>query len=183
MRISFVYLKATEGGDHKDRLFQQNWAALKDTRLVRGAYHFFTFCRPGQDQASNLLDLLPAERGTLPVAIDLEFGGNCARRPAVEEMAAEVTAFVSALRQKDDRPPVFYVTQEFSDAYLAGHEGLYPDHALWLRDIYKQPQGQGCSGWTFWQYAAQGLVAGIKTPVDLNAYCSDAAAFQKLLRP
>lgn len=182
-RISFVYLKATEGGDHKDRLFQQNWIALKDTRLARGAYHFFTFCRPGADQAKNLLESMPIEAGILPLAVDLEFGGNCERRPSVEDMAKEVHDFVRILRSSDDRSPIFYVTAEFFERYMAGHESLYPAHALWRRNIYSEPRQETCTNWSFWQFAAQGLVDGISGPVDLNAFCGDAAAFQRLLKP
>lgn len=182
-RVSFAYLKATEGGDHRDRQFAQNWASLKTTRIARGAYHFFTFCRPGREQAENLLSVMRVESGTLPVAIDLEFGGNCNRRPTVEELAAELDDFVSLLRERDDRAPVFYVTPEFFSAYMAGQEGAYPAHLLWLRNIYGEPAHDGCNGWTFWQYAGQGLIDGITGPVDLNAYCGDAQSFAALRKP
>ena len=44
--IRFAIMKATEGGDHRDRKFAENWQAAKQAGIVRGAYHFFTFCRP-----------------------------------------------------------------------------------------------------------------------------------------
>ncbi len=170
-RISFVYLKATEGGDHKDRLFQENWMALKDTRLARGAYHFFTFCRPGVDQARNLLDSLPNESGTLPVAIDLEFGGNCARRPSTDDMIKEVTDFVQVLQTRDGRDPVFYMTDEFYSAYMDGHDMRYPRHRKWVRNVFSEPQPSYCAEWLFWQYASHGMVDGITGSVDLNVLC------------
>ncbi len=182
-RLSFAYLKATEGGDHKDRLFQDNWLALKDTRLARGAYHFFTFCKSGAEQAQNLLGSMPSETGTLPAAIDLEFGGNCNKRPTVEEMARELHDFVTLLRTRDDRAPLFYVTPEFFDAYMKGQEAKYPEHLIWRRNIYGEPKQDNCAQWSFWQYAAQGLVDGISGPVDLNSYCGDAVSFKALLGP
>src|SRR5438128_304537 len=40
--VDFAYIKATEGGDHVDRLFARNWQAAADAGMKRGAYHFFT---------------------------------------------------------------------------------------------------------------------------------------------
>ncbi len=87
---------------------------------------------------------------------------------------------LTAARPRDDRAPVFYVTPEFFSAYMAGQEGAYPAHLLWLRNIYGEPAHDGCNGWTFWQYAGQGLIDGITGPVDLNAYCGDGQAFNAL---
>src|ERR1700754_3700231 len=57
--VRFVIMKATEGGDHRDSLFAENWQRAGEAGLVRGAYHFFTFCRPGRDQAQNVLATVP----------------------------------------------------------------------------------------------------------------------------
>src|SRR5688572_21982049 len=44
--ISFAYIKATEGGDHVDPKFLQNWYQAKRAGIARGAYHFIYWCRP-----------------------------------------------------------------------------------------------------------------------------------------
>ncbi len=89
--VRFAIMKATEGGDHRDRRFAENWQAAEDAGIVRGAYHFFTFCRPGREQAQNVLATVPVEPGTLPIAVDLEFTGNCGKVPTLEEMAPRST--------------------------------------------------------------------------------------------
>eukprot|EP01030_Chromulinospumella_sphaerica_P019884 gene19884-19787_t len=63
--VAFAYLKASEGGDHRDRTFAANWQAARAAGLKVGAYHFFTFCRPGADQARNFLAAVPAQRDSL----------------------------------------------------------------------------------------------------------------------
>src|SRR5690606_18068840 len=40
--LHFAVIKATEGGDLVDPLFQINWKAAREHAMVRGAYHFFT---------------------------------------------------------------------------------------------------------------------------------------------
>lgn len=170
--VRFAIMKATEGGDHRDSKFAENWQRAGDAGLVRGAYHFFTFCRPGKDQAHNVLATVPKEAGTLPIAVDLEFVGNCDKIPTLDEMAAEVNVFFAELKGTFPEKPIFYVTEEFFDQYLKGNEARFPDHYLWVRSVFKEPTQEGCSRWSIWQFADNGTVEGIRGPVDLNALCA-----------
>ncbi|TCU22947.1 lysozyme [Rhizobium azibense] len=178
--VRFAIMKATEGGDHKDTRFARNWQAAKQAGIVRGAYHFFTFCRPGREQAQNLLATVPKEQGTLPIAIDLEFVGNCDKVPTVEQLSAEVKAFVAEMKSTYPGKPIFYVTQEFFDTYLKGNEFRFPDHYLWLRSLFKEPEQQKCGRWSIWQFADNGKVDGIDGPVDLNALCPEETGLATL---
>ncbi|OWV95321.1 glycosyl hydrolase [Rhizobium sp. R72] len=178
--VRFAIMKATEGGDHQDSQFAVNWQFAKDAGLVRGAYHFFTFCRPGKDQARNVLATVPREQGTLPIAVDLEFVGNCNKVPTLEEMAAEVNAFFAELKSTFPEKPIFYVTQEFFDQYLRGNESRFPEHYLWLRSVFKEPRRTDCGDWSIWQFADNGTLDGIQGPVDLNALCPSETGFAHL---
>ena len=60
--VAFAILKATEGGDYVDETFARNLAGAQAAGLVVGAYHFFTFCRPGAEQAANFLKVVPRDR-------------------------------------------------------------------------------------------------------------------------
>src|SRR5262245_20104351 len=79
--VAFAYIKATEGGDFRDRRFQANWEGAKRAGLPRGAYHFFTQCRSGADQARNFIAAVPREEGALPPVVDLEHMGPCRSGP------------------------------------------------------------------------------------------------------
>lgn len=170
--VHFAYIKATEGGDFKDRAFAANWAGARAAGIVRGAYHFFTFCRDGKTQATNLLGTVPDEGGTLPVAIDLEFDGNCAARPAPEALATEVRDFIAAVQAQRPYRPVLYVTPQFYDRYMKDYLALYPEHVLWWRNIVWEPRQRSCERWSLWQFAHRGRRLGISDPVDLNVACS-----------
>ncbi|AJC78671.1 cell wall glycoside hydrolase protein [Rhizobium etli bv. phaseoli str. IE4803] len=178
--VRFAIMKATEGGDHRDTRFAENWQRAGDAGVVRGAYHFFTFCRPGKDQAQNVLATVPKMPGTLPIAVDLEFVGNCDKVPTLEEMVAEVNAFFAELRATFPEKPIFYVTQEFFDQYLKGNEARFPEHYLWLRSVFKEPTQEGCGRWSIWQFADNGTVNGIQGAVDLNALCPSETGFAHL---
>ena len=51
--VDFAFIKASEGGDYRDREFARNWEEAGRAGIARGAYHFFTFCTAGLDQAHN----------------------------------------------------------------------------------------------------------------------------------
>ncbi len=54
--LAFIFMKATEGGDFKDTRFAKNWIEAEKIGLRKGAYHFFTLCRSGKDQAKNFIE-------------------------------------------------------------------------------------------------------------------------------
>jgi lysozyme len=43
--VHFAFIKATEGGDHLDPKFLENWEGAKRVGIARGAYHFIYWCR------------------------------------------------------------------------------------------------------------------------------------------
>ena len=180
--VRFAIMKATEGGDHRDTRFAENWQAAKTSGMVRGAYHFFTFCRPGREQAQNVLATVPSEPGTLPLAIDLEFTGNCGKVPTREELSAELDAFFDELNGTYPGKPIFYLNQPFFDQYLRGHEESFPAHYLWLRSIAQEPAVGDCLIWSIWQFNDRGSVAGIQGPVDLNAFCPSESELSSLFQ-
>ncbi|HEX8099092.1 MAG TPA: GH25 family lysozyme, partial [Actinomycetota bacterium] len=73
--IEFAYIKASEGTDVSDPRFRPNWDGARAAGLETGAYHFFSLCSPGLDQAGNFLQAAPAARDAMPPAVDLEIAG------------------------------------------------------------------------------------------------------------
>jgi len=176
--ISFAFIKSTEGGDHKDTKFEQNWKRAGDIGLVRGAYHFFTFCKSGHEQALNYIDSVPFEKEALPPAIDLEFSGNCQARPSKEQVHKELSVFAKMVELKYGKRPIIYTTNESYNAFLLG-EGLgYP---IWIRDIYTKPEFKDGSSWAFWQYAHKGRLLGIDGFVDLNVFNGSPEEFYNFI--
>ncbi|HEX9938779.1 MAG TPA: GH25 family lysozyme [Longimicrobium sp.] len=173
----FAYLKATEGATFRDSTYLRNRDAARRAGLVTAPYHFFTFCTPGRAQAMNLLAVQPGDAGpSLPPAVDLEFGGNCAARPPRDSVLAEVGRFLAAVDSAYGRQAVLYVTPEFHEAYLQGGTG----HPLWVRSVYGRPRF--AREWAFWQYAATARVPGARGRTDLNAFRGTRAEFDALVR-
>ena len=174
--VSFVILKATEGGDHVDRRFAANLKEARDAGLVVGAYHFFTFCRSGADQAKNFIATVPRDGPLLPPVVDIEFGGNCPSRPSVAELRAELDDFLVPVEQAFGKPAIVYLIGEASDQYA----DAVPKRMRWLRSLVSHP---GHEDWVYWQYHNRGRVDGIEGDVDLNVLQGDAAQLAALSGP
>lgn len=164
--VRFVYIKATEGGDWRDKSFARNWAGARQAGFEVGAYHFFTLCRDALTQARNFMGVVKPHPGMLPPAVDLEYGGNCGARPTKEALLAEVRVLIAEWTAFYDTAPVLYVTQEFFRDYVKGSD--LESHPLWVRDIFWQPDKADFPSMAIWQFANRARIAGVVGPVDLN---------------
>ncbi|MEM6326604.1 MAG: GH25 family lysozyme [Bacteroidota bacterium] len=173
--IDFVYMKATEGGDWTDPEFNRNWREAGAAGLARGAYHFFTFCRPWEDQIAHAMAVLPDDH-ELPWAVDVEYGGNCQNYESVEAIRRSLDGLMAAAVDSLGYVPLLYAVH---DGYPDFVKGRYPEATLWLQNILGEPS-TGVSGrdWTVWQYSVRGRLPGIEGPVDLNVFNGDDVAFE-----
>jgi lysozyme len=169
--VAFAYIKATEGGDFRDRRFQDNWDGAKAAGMPRGAYHFLTQCRSGAEQAANFIRTVPREAGALPPAVDAEHMGPCSSGQTVADIRGELVAFMDAVEAHYGKRPIVYVTYEFHQAHLDGHAGT--EH-FWVRSLFLPPSIQKQS-WLFWQFHNRGFRPGISGPVDLDAFRGSTA--------
>ena len=176
--VHFAFIKASEGGDHRDTRFEENWSEAGKAGIARGAYHFFTFCTPGAVQADHFLNVVPPALDVLPPAVDVEFAGNCKSWTSIDDIRRELGVLLSRLEAAWGRPPVLYITSESEERVIGGHFDEYP---VWIRSVFFRPGGRE-SSWLFWQYTDQGEIPGIETPVDLNVYRGQPGEIVTLLR-
>lgn len=166
-RYHFVYLKATEGGDFKDRLFQTNWLAAREQGLHVGAYHFYRLCRDGKVQAENFIATVPNKADALPPVIDLEYDNACINQFSKEQLLAEIQSMHDQLQQHYDKQPIFYTSKNFYNIVLMNE---FKNTPIWIREYQDQPTLKDKKAWIFWQYTAKGKIQGIDKTVDLNVF-------------
>lgn len=176
--VSFAFIKATEGGDRLDDRFRANWRGAARAGIPRGAYHFFYFCRPASEQADWFIRHVPAEAGSLPPVLDMEWNHlspTCTLRPPPEQVRAEAEVFLRALTRHYGQRPILYTTVDF---WQRNEMWRLKGYELWVRSVAAHPsetyQGQR---WTFWQYTGTGLAPGFSGKVDLNAFYGSPAAW------
>lgn len=158
----FAYIKATEGAGYTDARIRENWEGAQAAGITPGAYHYFTLCSPGAEQAEDFLAAVPPDDTALPPALDLEFDGACDKRPEADDAQAEIDAFTAAVEEAWGRRMVIYSSSQWREHYGLPATDSRPD---WL---YAGAGRPGQDDWAVWQLRFDGEVSGIEGEVDID---------------
>ncbi|CDM56050.1 MULTISPECIES: glycoside hydrolase family 25 protein [Rhizobium] len=167
---NFVYIKATDGGDHLDPMFRKNWRDAKQAGIKRGAYHFFYWCRTAGEQADWFIRNVPREAGALPPVIDVEWNGesSCKRRISPERVREKMQVFMDKLEKHYGQRPIIYTAPDF---YRDNLKGAFLNYPFWLRSVAAHPSKvYPGRRWVFWQYSGSGISHGVDGRIDLNVF-------------
>lgn len=170
--VTFAFIKATEGGDALDPLFEDHWRGAARAGMRRGAYHFFYHCRPAVEQARWFIKHVPRNPRDLPHVLDMEwtpFSPTCTQRRDGAILRAEARRFLDMLERHYGKRPIVYTSVDF---YRDTGIGQLENTEFWLRSVAGHPRDTYPRGarWTFWQYTGTGLVPGIGGKVDINVF-------------
>lgn len=172
--MEFVFIKASEGINHRDSLYRRNMESAKRAGLKTGAYHFFRFDRDGISQAVNFLQAVGPHFLDLGLVIDVESAGNPDTIPneKVKKRLADMVEYMNLLGHR-----VMIYTN--LDGYYDYIEDILPGYPLWICRFKENPIN---AEWTFWQYDHHGKVKGVEGDVDINAFCGSREEWESFLK-
>jgi len=178
---NFAYIKATDGGDHIDPMFRENWRGAHAAGLKRGAYHFFYWCRNAASQADWFIRNVPKDPEALPPVIDVEWNhlSACKKRPSRAVVLEKMRVFMDRIEAHYGQRPVIYTAPDF---YGDNLKNAFPNHPFWLRAVAQHPSKVYPNrDWVFWQYSGSGLSHGVKGKIDLNVFHGSEAEWRRWL--
>jgi lysozyme len=179
----FAFIKATEGGDHLDPKFLENWEGAKNAGVARSAYHFLYWCRPAHEQALWFMLNVPADSDALPPVLDLEWNTHsktCPKKVSRAKALEKIKAMLVAMESHAGKKPIIYTDPLFHREVL---EGELTDYHFWLRSVAAEPQEKYADRrWTFWQFTTTGKVPGVAGKVDRNVYGGGDEDWDRVLR-
>ncbi len=180
----FAFVKATEGGDHADERFPQNYAAAKAAGIPVGAYHFVYWCRPAHEQALWFKQHIPADPDALPPVLDVEWNGHsktCPKKVSREAAIEKMQIMLTELEAHTGKRPIIYTDITFHQDVLA--DGSFDGYPFWVRTVAAEPQEKFAERrWNFWQYTTTGRIPGIRGDVDRNAFYGTVEMWEKWLK-
>lgn len=182
--ISFVFIKATEGSKTVDEQFENNWKNVAETNLCVGAYHFFSFDSPAEEQAALFCETVGNLMGKLPPVIDVEYYGDKEKNPPEEEKTvSEIQSMLDILEKEYQAKPILYTTYKFYRKYIQDNFDSYP---LWIRNVYYKPSFDLGRDWLFWQYSDTSVMDGYQGEepcIDRNVFAGSIEELNEICIP
>ena len=177
--VEFAFIKATEGGNHADEKFAQNWNGARAAGIARGAYHFVWWCRDPREEIAQFKRIVPVERDALPPVLDVEAtpdSRTCKCTLHRAEVLADMRLMLAEMERHYGKRPIIYVTVDFYQHVM--HPGEFADYPVWVRSVkHSPPVTYPGRRWAFWQYQSDGYVPGIRGKVDRNAFAGTREQF------
>lgn len=157
----FGYVRATDGTT-RDARFEENWRAVADAGLRRGAIHRWSLCAAAVDQANAFVITVPRAADSLPPALELDFVEGCAARPDRAAVIAEIGRFIAMVEAHSDRPVVLAVSHRFESAYRVSEAF---DRPVWaIGDFF--PPDYAARRWRMWRATDMRRIDGVTGPIN-----------------
>ena len=161
--IRFIFMKATEGGDHSDHTFLQHFDSARKYNFIRGAYHFFRPHTDARKQADFFIRNVNLLSGDLPPVLDVEDRGKRSK----EELQCAVKTWLDDVEAHYGVKPILYTSYKFKMRYL--DNPVFDAYPYWIAHYYVDSvryKGR----WHFWQHTDVGTVPGVEEEVDLDVF-------------
>ncbi|MGL4632132.1 MAG: glycoside hydrolase family 25 protein [Leadbetterella sp.] len=175
-KISFCFIKATEGSSYTDAKFHQNWVGSSEVGLQRGAYHFFSPGTNPKAQARNFIRMVSLQAGDLAPVLDVETENEEVSKKTFRK---NVKSWLLYVEHHYGVKPILYTNEYIFNKYLRGY---FEDYPLWFADYNSRKLNTNLDhpNVRFWQYSERGRIRGIRGNVDCNVFVGSAYELAKL---
>jgi lysozyme len=163
-KMSYVYLKATEGGDRIDDRYERNIQLAHRHGIKVGSYHFYRPKTSAIEQLENFkMQCRPSEQDLIPM-IDIESTGGL----PTAEFCDSLIKFLGMVEKEYRQPPLLYTFRNFYNWHL---QGKVNDYKLMIA-MYQpeEPVLEDGRDITMWQYTSKGRLKGISGYVDKSRF-------------
>ena len=171
--LHFIFMKATEGGDHGDDTFSQNFGQARKYGFIRGAYHYFIPKTDARKQADFFIRTVQLDKGDLPPVLDVETTG----KKSDKELKTAVKTWLDRVEAHYGVKPILYTSYKFKLRYLS--DSIFNKYPYWIAHYYVDSVKYE-NKWHFWQHTDVGNVPGIEKEVDLNVFNGTLEELQAL---
>ena len=180
-RISFVFIKATEGGRIQDCNYRYNLENARRQGIKVGSYHFLRPETPVRLQFDNFFSRVRVNEQDLIPVIDIEDVPEMGVLWKPQQAREYLKSFADLVEKHYGCKPMIYTSNKFFVDYLGR---AFSDYPLFIaRYGSEEPTPQNGANWVLWQFTKTGRVDGIDHAVDLSrfnkGYSLSSIAFPK----
>ena len=163
-KITFVYVKATEGANLVDEFYLRNLYGAKRVGIPVGSYHFFSPSVSALVQLENFRSTVdPRQQDLIPI-VDVEKRG----KGSLVQFQKSLKAFLDGVERMFGVKPIIYTGVNFYAKYLEGAFMQYKFMVARYADEF--PGLSEDVPIVLWQYSSTSYVDGIRGHVDRSIF-------------
>jgi len=165
--IDFVIIRATAGIDNFDKKFENNWEAVKNANIIRGAYHYYRPDENSKEQAEFFIRNVELSEGDLPPILDIE---KYSRIQSLNSLKNGLLNWLQIVEDYYEITPIIYTYNKFYINSISD-DPRFEKYPIWLAwyNLDKRPDSI-LKDWIFWQFSEKGKIKGIEGDVDMNVF-------------
>ena len=153
--IQFVYIKATEGATHIDKLYSYNFSEARKNGFKVGSYHYLRNTSAVISQFQNFCKVAKKDFQDLIPMVDVE-----------DSISKDsIRLFCRLVENHYGKKPVIYGTNKSYNSYCAPD---FNDFILMIGRYGPKPVIKGPRHYDIWQFSEKGRIPGIPKEVDLD---------------
>lgn len=162
-KISFVYIKATQGIGWVDPMYHYNIKQARQHGYLVGSYHYFTTKSSPKEQFEHFVKHVNKSDQDLIPMIDLEENNKY----NTKTYNIKLKEFLGLINTHFKKKPIIYSQQGFYNTHLKNE---YLKYHCWIAryNKHKEPELLDNNKWTLWQFSETKKINGIKNCVDFN---------------
>ncbi len=164
--VGFAYIKATEGTDLVDDMYDYNLREARRCGVKTGSYHFFRPNYSAEAQFRNFTRVVNRKNQDLLPLIDVEVTGGV----TIETMHTRLLEFLRLVTNEYGKRPVIYTGRNFYNKYFAGYSAFKAYQFMIAQYTADEPLLNGGDDFIMWQYTSHGRVKGIRGEVDQSRF-------------
>ncbi len=157
-KVSYVYIKATEGTTIQDPFYKQNVKGARAAGLPIGSYHLYSSKTTAYQQFANFKSMVKKSEQDLIPVLDIEERHN--KNLNMER----VNKLLELMEKEYGVKPMIYTSER---VYLDRFSGSkYKDYKFFIANYRRRPNAR----FTLWQYTQTGKISGISGYVDFGQF-------------
>ena len=167
-RISFAFIKATEGGRIQDSNYRYNIENARRKGIKVGSYHFLRPETPAKQQFDNFVARVKKHEQDLIPVIDIEDVPEMGVRWKPQQAKDYLKEMLDLVEKHFGCKPMIYTSNKFFVDYLGRAFADYPLFIARYGNV--EPEPLNGASWVLWQFTKAGRVDGIDHAVDLSRF-------------
>lgn len=167
-RITFAFIKATEGGRIQDANYRYNIENARRKGIKVGSYHFLRPETPAKQQFENFIARVKKHEQDLIPVIDIEDVPEMGVRWKPQQAKDYLKEMLDLLEKHFGCRPMIYTSNKFFTDYLGRAFADYPLFIARYGNV--EPDPLNGASWTLWQFTKSGRIDGIDHAVDLSRF-------------